>query len=443
MGCGCEKDKAKKECNDFTKAVINIENPEVLTIFHKVVIPASMGDEETVPPAIGKYRNTLLYYEASGNSYLYSSDGIPTEVTGKDGKDGKDGADGRDGTDGRDGAIQYTAGTGISISAQNVISATGSASVSWGDIAGDLDDQTDLANALGGKQDTLTAGANIAIDADNVISATDTTYTHFTGTDGQTDGTQGLVPAPLTTDVDKFLSANGTWQTPPGTTYTAGANITIDANNEISATDTTYSNFTGTDGVSGGTAGLVPGPTTSDTDKYLKSDGTWATVASGGSTITMTNTDPGEGQPLAADNFIAVYGSTDKGGFSRYTANQSIPAATNTTLLPSTTQATDDGVSYSNGVVSIQKAGWWTLFTTVGGSQSSNGYLTVEIVVNNVVVASASGSTTGGYTHCRNVSWAGKLSVGDTVKVQVTTQSAMSITKRDRGVFSGVLISAD
>lgn len=374
MACGCEKDKAKKECNDFTKAVINIENPEVLTLFHKVVIPASMGDETTVPPAVGKYCNTLVYYEASEHSYLYSSDGIPTFITGKDGKDGKDGIDGRDGTDGRDGAIQYTAGTGIDISAQNVISATGSATVAWGDITGDLSNQTDLNNALGAKQDALTAGANITIDGNNeisatdttysnfvgtdgvsagvaglvpgpattdagtylkadgtwatppgttytagtniqingtTISATDTTYTHFTGTDGQTDGTQGLVPGPLTTDYNKFLSADGTWQTTPDTTYTAGANITIDANNEISATDTTYFNFTGTDGVSAGAAGLVPGPTTSDTDKYLKSDGTWATVSGGGgSNITMTSSDPGEGSPLAADNFLAYYTTT-------------------------------------------------------------------------------------------------------------------------------------
>jgi hypothetical protein len=44
--------------------------------------------------------------------------------------------------------------------------------------------------------------------------------------------------------------------------------------------------FTGTDGQSAGTHGLVPAPTTSDVDKYLKSDGTWATVQGGGSTIT-------------------------------------------------------------------------------------------------------------------------------------------------------------
>lgn len=70
---------------------------------------------------------------------------------------------------------------------------------------------------------------------------------------------------------------------------TAGANITI-SDDTISATDTTYSNFVGTDGTSAGTEGLVPAPTTSDTDKYLKSDGTWATVSGGGGSVTVVQT---------------------------------------------------------------------------------------------------------------------------------------------------------
>lgn len=69
---------------------------------------------------------------------------------------------------------------------------------------------------------------------------------------------------------------------------TAGANISIDANNEISATDTTYSNFTGTDGVDAGTAGLVPAPATTDAGKYLKADGTWDTVSAGATPISNT-----------------------------------------------------------------------------------------------------------------------------------------------------------
>ena len=41
-------------------------------------------------------------------------------------------------------------------------------------------------------------------------------------------------------------------------------------------TDTTYNNFTGADGSSAGSAGLVPAPIATDNDKFLKGDGTWA-----------------------------------------------------------------------------------------------------------------------------------------------------------------------
>lgn len=59
----------------------------------------------------------------------------------------------------------------------------------------------------------------------------------------------------------------------------AGSNITIAADGKtISATNTTYSAFTGATSQLAGTAGLVPAPTTSDPDKYLKGDGTWAAL---------------------------------------------------------------------------------------------------------------------------------------------------------------------
>lgn len=66
--------------NSFTKNVIEIDNPENLVLFHKVVIPASLGDETTNPPYPGKYCNVLMVYEANGHAYLYSSDGIPTAL---------------------------------------------------------------------------------------------------------------------------------------------------------------------------------------------------------------------------------------------------------------------------------------------------------------------------------------------------------------------------
>ena len=43
------------------------------------------------------------------------------------------------------------------------------------------------------------------VDEINEISAIDTTYSDFVGTDGITDGDNGLVPAPITSDVDKYL----------------------------------------------------------------------------------------------------------------------------------------------------------------------------------------------------------------------------------------------
>lgn len=80
--CG-EKPKCDKDA--FTKAVVEINNPEELVLFRKVVIPASMGDDTAVPAAIGKYRNVLLVYEANNHIYLYSSDGIPTRLASDSG----------------------------------------------------------------------------------------------------------------------------------------------------------------------------------------------------------------------------------------------------------------------------------------------------------------------------------------------------------------------
>lgn len=116
---------------------------------------------------------------------------------------------------------------------------------------------------LSSKQDALTAGNNVQISNQGVISATDTTYSDFTGS------SHGLVPSASSGDSSKYLKGDGTWGTPDtGTTYTAGANIQISEQNVISATDTTYSDFDGTN------SGLVPEPQSGDSG-YLKSDGTW------------------------------------------------------------------------------------------------------------------------------------------------------------------------
>ena len=76
-----------------------------------------------------------------------------------------------------------------------------------------------------------------------------------------------------------------------GATYTAGDNIQISSDNVISATDTTYNNFTGTDGTAAGTSGLVPAPATTDAGKFLKADGTWSLASSGSAAKELTSAD--------------------------------------------------------------------------------------------------------------------------------------------------------
>lgn len=83
MTCSaCGEHPKENTAKDFTKAVIEINNPEEsIVLFRKVVIPVSMGDETEIPAAIGKYHNVLLVYEINNHAYLYSSDGIPTLLT--------------------------------------------------------------------------------------------------------------------------------------------------------------------------------------------------------------------------------------------------------------------------------------------------------------------------------------------------------------------------
>ena len=61
-----------KDCNKKEKKCCGIS---------KIVIPAALGDENgEYRPQNGAYSNTLVEYQASGVSYLYSNDGIPTRM---------------------------------------------------------------------------------------------------------------------------------------------------------------------------------------------------------------------------------------------------------------------------------------------------------------------------------------------------------------------------
>ena len=96
-------------------------------------------------------------------------------------------------------------------------------------------------------QTKLTAGTNVQING-TTISATDTTYSAFTGATSSVAGAAGLVPAPTTSDPDKFLKGDGTWGIPADTGgvlmgYVGAAHTVIGGggSNFYVCTDTTYS----------------------------------------------------------------------------------------------------------------------------------------------------------------------------------------------------------
>ena len=235
-------DKCPKDCHK--------KNP---FIFRKVVIPASVDDDRKNPPKNGAYCNVIVYYEASENSYIYSSDGIPTRVSADledvDKKIAK--------AVGAEAEIRYNADqelwTEIETieAASDVVDVVGTyaelesydtSKLQDNDLIKVLQDETrddaityyrwststetfsyvgeegpyytqsQTNNLLNGKQDTLIAGSNIQIASDGkTISATDTTYSTMTGATASVAGTGGLVPAPAAGDQEKALKGDGTW----------------------------------------------------------------------------------------------------------------------------------------------------------------------------------------------------------------------------------------
>lgn len=241
-------------------------------------------------------------------------------------------------------------------------------------------------DALGGKQNSLTAGTNISISSD-VISATDTTYSAGSGL--SLDGTEFTVD---TTAIQPKL--------------TAGTNITIDANNEISATDTTYSDFTGTDGTTAGAAGLVPAPATTDADKFLKADGTWAEAGGGGGT-----------------EVVQATGTSTTAVMSQ--------AATTNMIYPSGEETQKRRISIGSGANA--SVGW---SIAIGESASANGYRGLAIGQyagapdGSVAIGASAGSGTGTSTSERNSVYIGRYAASDTAST--TKDNSVALGSRTK-----------
>lgn len=126
---------------------------------------------------------TISITDANGTTTTTITDG----TNGTNGTDGQDGEDGFSPTatvtkSGNTATITITDKNGTTTA--NVYDGTGGGG-SWGSITGDIEDQTDLQDALDDKQDTLTAGTDLEIVEGSILPNSYTQLTSITSTGTQ------------------------------------------------------------------------------------------------------------------------------------------------------------------------------------------------------------------------------------------------------------------
>ena len=181
-------------------------------------------------------------------------------------------------------------------------------------------------------------------------------------------------------------------------------------------TDTTYSAFSGSDGTNAGAAGLVPAPAAADNEKFLKGDGTWATVADSDTKNTAGSTD--------TSSKIYLVGATTQDAnpqtYSHDTAfvdtdgrlNSAAPAANaNDTTVATTKWVKDQGYKTSSGVTSVAEG-------------SANGTVAVSVDGGTATNVSVHGLGTAAYTSADAYATAAQGALADTAVQSVAEGSA-------------------
>ena len=349
MTCGCEKQKPKGAGKNFTKAVVEINNPSKITLLRKVIVPASLGDETTMPPVIGKYCNVVLYYEASKAVYLYSSDGIPTLLT-------------TDTSEIEQAIEDLQSQVGENTSDITILQEGLSDEITYREDADiDLQRQIDAISASSDVKDIVGTYAELQNYDTSTLSNNDiikvlqdetqddaTTYYRWNATTSSFSliGEEG--PYYTKSETDVLLSDKQD-------TLTAGTNVNI-TNNVISATDTTYSAGTGLDltGTEFSVDNTVVAfktdlPTVNNGIFKIQKNGTDVAsfTANSATDVTANITVPtnnneltnGAGYQTANDVATAISGKQD-----------TLTAGTNISISGTTISATDTTYSAGNGI---------------------------------------------------------------------------------------------
>ena len=197
---------------------------------------------------------------------------------------------------------------------------------------------------------------DVQIDSTSIVSSGIANITTMTGAGSSAAGTKGLVPAPASGDNTKFLRGDGTWQSTgssnvsvlndlsdvsttgatsgqvltyngtswEGATPSSGTvtDVKVDNVSVVTSGIANINTMTGADGSAAGSKGLVPAPASTDNDKFLKGDGTWATPSGGGGSSTLAGlsdvdvqtTTPTDGQVLTYDYANSKWVNEDPSG---------------------------------------------------------------------------------------------------------------------------------
>lgn len=323
--CNCKKDKC------LSPAVLQIDNHDCPTVFHKVTFPAAMGDDETNPPRNGQYRNVLLVYEANGHAYMFSSDGIPTLISdGSQGVDDYNELTNKPSIEGHelagDSSLEDIGVTDAIEDALEDYSPTSEfAEVAF---TGDYDDLIGAPTIPTKTSDLTNDGADntsVYVEADELATvATSGSYNDLenkptipaaqvnsdwnassgvaqilnkptlatVATSGSYNDLSNKPTIPTVNDATLTITQNGA----SAGTFTANAS----SDTTISLTDTTYSDFSGATSSAAGAHGLVPAPSAGDQEKVLHGDGTWKDAAA-----KLVEMSYGESNAWA--KFIAAY----------------------------------------------------------------------------------------------------------------------------------------
>jgi len=207
------------------------------------------------------------------------------------------------------------------------------------------------------------------------------------------------------------------------------------------------STFTGADGTNAGTAGIVPAPTATDNDKYLKGDGTWATVSGGGGTATdvringtsitqnniadiLTNSAYSSNNKIATMSDVPTETTVSGWGFTKNTGtvtsvNNVLPVNGNVALsIPSQTDVQINGTSITSG-------GTANILTNTAYNASSNKIATMSDLPTVVTYTGGTGISIGtgnaiNHTNSITAGTAGTSSAtsGSTLSVPYVTYDA-------------------